>query len=349
MERNLQMGVRGKTLAIVVCVCASLAASAGTAMAATNEYAPEAQARNFNGGAGGWTSTIGHGGLCIPVVTCYSAGAGQVANGGQNGAGDGFMRTELFTIADAITSTSSTLVSPTFVYQGAGGEAPKDLTFTLDRRTDLGALLPVINDNATYSVVAREVGGPAVTVIPSTTLAGAEDKWTSIAPVHLNANDLEVGRSYRLEITSTFQAGVQVIGTGTVDYDNVVLTARGGGGGGGGQGQAGSGGGLTTAVKNMIGHAAFKGNKLRVPVGCPKFVAPKKCSLRVVARLGKKGPNATAAQALRVKGGAKRTAKLRIKQAFKDKLAKRNKVVIRVRVSAAGKKRTVIKSVRIKH
>jgi hypothetical protein len=343
------MGVRGKTVAVVGLVCASLAASAGMAMAATNEYAPAAQARNFDGGAGGWASTVGHGGLCIPVVTCYSVEAGQVANGGQTGAGDGFMRTQLFTIADAVTSTSSTLVSPTFVYQGAGGEAPKNLTLTLDRRTDLGALLPVISDNATYSVVARQVGGPAVTLVPSTTLAGAEDQWTSIPPVHLNADDLEVGRSYRLEITSTFQAGVQVIGAGTVDYDNVVLTARGGGGGGGGNGEAGSGGGLVTAVGNLIGQASLKGNNLRVPVGCPKFVAPSKCTLRVVAKLSRKGAKATAAKRLRVAAGKKRTAKLRIKPAYKDALAKRNRVVIRIRVSAAGKKRTVVKRVRIKH
>jgi hypothetical protein len=343
------MGVRGKTIAVVGLVCASLAVSAGAATAATSEYATDQQARDFNGGAGGWTSKTGHGGLCIPLVTCYLTQAGPVASGGPTGAADGFMRSELFTIADAVTSTSSTLTSPQFVYRGADGEEPKSLTFTLDRRTDLGALLPVITDNATYSVVARQVGGPAVTLIPSTTLAGAEDKWTSIAPVELNANDLAVGRSYRLEITSTFQAGIQVIGTGTVDYDNVVLTARGAGGGGGGQGEAGSGGGLTAGVSNLIGNASRHGNKLRVPVGCPRFVAPERCTLRVVAKLSRKGAKATATKRLRVAAGQKRIAKLRIKRAHKEALASRKRVVVRIRVSAAGKKRTVVKRVRIKH
>jgi hypothetical protein len=344
------MGVRGKTVAVVGLVCASLAVSAGAATAATNEYAPSQQARDFNGGAGGWTSQISHGGLCIPLVTCYSTDTAQVANGGPTGAGDGFMRTRVFTIADAVTQTSSTLLSPPFVYEGVNGEAPNDLTFSLDRQTDLGALLPVIGDNATYTVKAREVGGAAVTLIDTTTLAGAEDRWTSVTPVSLNPNDLQVGGTYQLEITSTFQPAVQVIGAGSVDYDNVVLSARGGGGGGGaGGGGGGGGGGLTAAVKDMIGNATLNGSKLRVPVGCPRFVAPNTCSLRVVAKLTKTGSKATAAQGLRAAAGKKRTAKLRVKRAYQAEIAKRDKVVVRVRVSAGGKKRTVSKRVRIKH
>jgi hypothetical protein len=270
-------------------------------------------------------------------------------NGGPTGAGDGFMRTRVFTIADAVTQTSSTLLSPPFVYQVVDGEAPNNLTFNLDRRTDLGALLPVIGDNATYTVKAREVGGAAVTLIETTTLAGAEDTWTSVTPVSLNPNDLQVGRTYQLEITSTFQPAVQVIGAGSVDYDNVVLAARGGGGGGGGGGGQGTGGGLTAGVKDMIGNATLKGSKLRVPVGCPRFVAPSTCSLRVVAKLTKTGSKATAAQGLRAAAGKKRTAKLRVKRAYEAEIATRNKVVVRVRVSAGGKKRTVSKRVRIKH
>ena len=343
------MGARGKAVAVVGLVCASLAVSAGAATATTNEYAPDQQARDFNGGAGGWTSQIAHGGLCIPLVTCYSTDTAQVANGGPTGAGDGFMRTRVFTIADAVTQTSSTLLSPPFVYEGVNGEEPKDLTFSLDRRTDLGALLPVIGDNATYTVTAREVGGAAVTLIDTTTLAGAEDAWTSVTPVSLNPNDLEVGGTYQLEITSTFQPAVQVIGNGSVDYDNVVLSARGGGGGGGGQGNAGAGGGLTAAASNMIGNATLKGDKIRVKVGCPRFVGPQICSLRVVAKTTRKGPKATAAQGLRVKAGKKRTAKLRVKSAYKAEIAKRNKVVVRVRISAGGKKRTINKRVRLSH
>jgi hypothetical protein len=341
------MGVRGKTVAAVGLVCASLAVSAGAATAATNEYAPDAQARDFNGGAGGWTSATKHGGLCVPVITCYGTDNEQVANGGPTGAGDGFLRTTLLTIADAVTSTSAVWVSPPFVYQGAGGEKPNQLTFALDRRTDLGALLPVITDNATYTVKALEVGGPAVTLIGATTLGGAEDTWTSVPPVVLDESDLQVGRTYQLEITSTFQAGAQVIGTGSVDYDNVVLRAQGGEGGGGGN--AGSGGNLTSAAKNMIGNATLNGNKISVKVGCPRFVAPKACSLRVVAKTNRKGPKATAAQGLRVKAGKKRTAKLRVKSAYKAELAKRDKVVVRVRISAGGKKRTINKRVRLSH
>jgi hypothetical protein len=342
------MGVRGKAGSVALIVCATMAVTAATAVAATTEYAPGEQARNFNGGGGGWTASTEHDGLCVPALTCYTAGGRHVANGGPTGAGDGFLRTDLFTIADAVTETEAMLTSPPFVYNGVNGEAPTELTFSLDRRTDLGALLPVINDNATFEVKALQANGSAATLIGSTTLAGAEDQWTSVAPVSLDPKDLELGRTYQIQIASVFQPGIQVIGNGDADYDNVVLQARGGGGGGGGQGNAGTGGGLTAAVKNMIGNADHRGNRIRVRVGCPKFVG-ETCSLRVVAKLNRTGPAATAAQGLRVKAGKKRFARLRIKQAYKQRIATRNRIVVRVRVKVDGKKRTVIKRVRLSH
>jgi hypothetical protein len=344
------MGVRGRLFGVALAACAVAALTGATgASALSSAYAPGATAQSFNDGDGGWTFEVKYGGLCIPGVTCYIAGSELKADGGPTGGGDGYLRTDLMTIADAVTATNAVLTSPSFVYRGAGGEAPKKLTFTLDRRTDLGAVIPVITDNATFAVKAVPAGAPATTIIRPTSMAGAEDAWTSVPKVELDPNDLAIGQRYQLQITSAFQPGVQVIGTGTVDYDNVVLTARGGGGGGGEGGNAGPGGGLTTAINNLIDNATLKGNKLRVPVGCPRFVAPKTCSLRVVARLRKKGANATAAQGLRVKAAKRRTAVLRVKRAFKDQIEGRKRVVVRVRANAGGKTRTVVKTVKVRH
>ena len=336
-----------KTLG-AVCALASLVA-VPSASAAIHDYAPDAQARDFNGGDGGWTLSTEHSGLCIPALTCYSTGAEHEAEGGPGGAADGFLRLELFTIAEAVTDTTGVLSSPSFQYRGAGGDVPKRLTFMLDRRTDVGGLLPAVDDAATYTVKAVPNGGPAVTLVNNRSILGAEDTWTAIDPVELDPSDLSVGRTYSLEISTTFQSGVTVIGTGDVDYDNVVLRARGGGGGGGGGGNAGPGGGLTTGIRNSLGDAEHKGNRLAVPAGCPKNVAPKKCKLKVAAKFRKNGPKVTETDALTVRPGGKKTATLRIKSQYRDEMENRNKVIVKVKVKAGGKTRSVLKKIKVRH
>ncbi len=329
------------------CALASLVA-VPSASAATNEYAPEAQARDFNGGDGGWTLDTEHAGLCIPALTCYTVGAEHEASGGPGGAADGFLRVDLFTIAEAVTDTTAVVESPSFVYRGVGGDKPKNLTFTLDRRTDVGGLLPAVDDAATYSVTAVPDNGSAVTLVNDRSIAGAEDVWTAIEPVQLDPDDLKVGRSYSLAIATTFKSGVTVIGTGDVDYDNVVLRARGGGGGGGGGGNAGPGGGLTTGIRNSIGAASLKGNKLSVPAGCPRNI-DKRCKLKVAAKLNRKGPKVTSSDKLKVRPGGKKTAVVKVKSQYRDKVEERRRIVVKVKVKAGGKSRTVIKRVKVRH
>ena len=330
-----------------VCALVSLVA-VPSASAEIFDYAPDQQARDFNGGGGGWTNATEHGGLCIPSVTCYGAGATH-ETGGATGPDDGFLRINLFTIAEAVTDTTAVLSSPPFTYKGAGGETPKRLTFSLDRRTDVGGLLPAVDDAASYSVRATSTGGPAVTLVSSRSILGAEDLWTAIDPVELNPEELKVGRTYQIVVETTFQSGVTVIGTGTVDYDNVVLRARGGGGGGGGGGNAGPGGGLTTGIRNSLGPAEHKGNKLTVPAGCPKNVAPKKCKLKVAAKFNRRGPKVTSSDKLTVRPGGKKTAVLKIKSEYRDAMEGRKKIVVKVKVKAGGKTRTVIKRVKVRH
>jgi hypothetical protein len=329
--------------------CASIALTAAApASADTTKYAPQDQSRTFDGGPGGWSSSSDYGGLCIPALTCFTVGAEHVADGGPTGAGNGFLRVDLFTIADAVTRTSAVLSSPSFRYRGADGEEPRKLTFSMDRRTDLGALIPAISDNATYTVKAVPDFGPAVTLIDTTSMVGAEDIWTRVEPVTVDSDELVIGRRYVLEITSTFLPQVEVIGTGSVDYDNVVLAARGGGGGGGGGGNAGPGEGFTTGIKNGIGDAVLDGNRLSVLAGCPRSVAPHKCKLRVTAKLNRRGPKATETDRLKVKPGGKKTALLRIKPEYQEKIENRKRIVVRVRAHAGDKTRTVIKRVKIR-
>ena len=343
------MGVRARVLGVAAIATIASLAGVTSASAVVKDFAPDAQARDFNGGPGGWTFSTEYGGLCIPAITCYTAGSEHVSNGGPTGAGDGFLRTDLFTIANAVTETNAILTSPSFKYSGVNGNVPKQITFNMDRRTDLGGLLPVIADNATYTVKLVELGGTGTTIVDSTSMEGAEDAWTSIPTVTIGKDDLAIGSTYQIQIISTFAAGVTVLGLGTADYDNVVLQIRGGGGGGGGGGNAGSGGGFTTAIRNLIGTATHKGNKLLVPVGCPRFVAPAKCKLAVQAKLKKTGPAATKTKKLNLGAGKKKIAKLKIKGKYREAISKKKKVTVRVRASAGGKKRTVIKRVRVRH
>ena len=123
-----------------------------SASAVTTDYHPDADSRSFADSAGGWTATtereelVGDILCLVAPLFCPSVDNDWASTGGVEGAGDGYLRTEVGGLANVLTRTTVTWRSPTFAYNGAAGAAPDEVFFTFDRRTDAGSLIELLEE-----------------------------------------------------------------------------------------------------------------------------------------------------------------------------------------------------------
>jgi hypothetical protein len=331
-----------------------------TAGAATSKYPPSSAARGFVGGAAGWTSTSANEGICLPPVLCASVTNSHQGSGGTDGGG--FIRSAYLGVAGATAvggTTSGTWESPSFTYEGAGGEAAGAVSFSLDRRSNVDQFLGLAGTSAEYTVRLLDLseGGEATTLIAPTTLAGA-DSWTGVGRGSIPPQNLVAGHSYRIQITSTYTTGTAVVASGNADYDNVVLTASSGGGGKGGEGGKGKGQGkggsrsgalteqrLLELLRQATPGTAVVGDggkRLFVRVNCPRKIGHA-CRTTAQGLLNKRRP-ATLKQAVRLRRGKSKLVAMRVKPAARQKLTARKRLLVRQKVHAGRTVATVYKS-----
>jgi hypothetical protein len=350
-------------------IAATLAASvailglgmATSASAATSKYPPSAAARGFAGDAGGWASSSGNEGICLAPLLCAS-----VANSfqGTGGADDGGFIRSAYTGVVGVSAVGGTATgtweSPPFAYAGVGGEEATTVSFALDRRASVDQLLAVAGNAAEYTVrlIDLSEGGEASTLIPTTTLAGA-NSWTGVARGSINPDSLIAGHDYRIQITSRYTSGTSVLVTGNADYDNVVLTAsdgtNGNGKGGKGKGKGGGGGSgalseerLTDLLRQATPGTAVLGNKgkrLFVRVKCPRKIGHA-CRTTAQGLLRKRRP-ATTKRTVRLRSGKSKLLVLRVKPKVRKQVAKRKRLLVRQKVRAGKVTATVVKSRRL--
>jgi hypothetical protein len=209
----------------VTAVAAAIAISVGTASVAaavTTDYHPTPEARDFADSAGGWTGATTNT-LCVPLVTCPAVDYDYVATGGAQGAGDGFIRTDVGAVASVLNVTTATWTSPAFTYNGVNAYTPDTLAFSLDRRVNAGALLALLT-GADYRVELDRAGGPTGDVI---LIEGgiADQGWTPVTAVDVDPATLTIGANYRFHVITELSSTVAALPGGTFDYDNVVLQA----------------------------------------------------------------------------------------------------------------------------
>ena len=219
------MGTRKWAGAIVIALIGALTIAAAPAQAVTTDYHPDAQARTFATSAGGWTASTDYTTLiCLPGLTCPAVDNHHDPSGGTGGGTDGYLESDLDGLTSLLTTTTVDWRSPSFTYNGAGGQVPDTLTFRLDRRVHASALLKLL-DEAHYSVFLDDAeSGTSVTVIdqaPITQLSG----WTSNATANVDPNQLTVGHHYRIRIETVLELPAAVIPDASFGYDNVVLQA----------------------------------------------------------------------------------------------------------------------------
>jgi len=341
----------GKSRMAVASVVAALAAGAliapGVASAAKQSYAPSQQARDFNGGAGGWTATDTSSGtlpLCVVagVLVCPSSTSEHQAAGGVNDSGH--LNAHFEVLVGVAGTATSVWESKPFRYRGVKGKKANSLTFKAKRNTALAQLLALPDASATYAAEIVPAGSGAPIAAGSGDLPATED-WTAVEPQSISPGDLKKGKKYSIRITSEYETGlVGLAESGDVGYDNVVLVAKRGGSGGGGGGNK-----FKRQVAKAVGPAVHQGKYLYVRVKCPRSAKPNNCKFRTTATLNRKRPRIAGPERANPSPGVKGYMKLKVKSGARKKLAKRNRVWAHVNVTAGSKKAKVDKRVRVRH
>jgi hypothetical protein len=219
------VGIRKWAGAFAIALISALAIAVSPAQAVTTDYHPDPEARTFATSAGGWTAGTDYTTLiCIAGLTCPAVDNHHHAGGGTGGASDGYLRSDLDGLTSLLTTTTVNWSSPTFTYNGAGGQVPDTLKFTLDRRVHAGALLELLDD-AHYSVFLDDTdNGTSVAVVDQAPIAELPG-WTSIATHNVDPSQLTIGHHYRIRIETVLELPAAVIPDASFDYDNVLLQA----------------------------------------------------------------------------------------------------------------------------
>jgi hypothetical protein len=340
----------GKARTAVASVVALVAAGAliapGMASAAKQSYAPGKQARDFNGGPGGWTATdsnatLGGGGLCVlsGVLLCPTSESTHQAGGGVNDTGH--LQAHFDVLLGLSGSAKSVWESKPFTYKGVKGKQPRSVTFKTKRTTALTALLALPDASATYTAEIVPEGGGTAIAAGGGNLPATED-WAAIEPESISPGDLTRGQQYSIRITTDYSTGIAGVATdGGVGYDNVALVAKSRKGGGGNRFQR--------QVRKAVGPAIHQGKFLYVKVKCPGSAKPDKCEFRTTASFKKRSARIAGPAGATASPGDKGYMKLRVKPSARNKLANRSRVYAHVKVAAGAKTANVTKRVRVQH
>jgi hypothetical protein len=347
--------------AVAVSLASFLLALPAVAGAATSKYPPASAARGFSGGLVGWTSSTSGEGTCIAPLLCASAENSFQPSGGADGGG--FIRSAYTGVVGAMAAAGTTTAvwqSPTFAYDGVGGDEAAAVDFAFDRRASVDQLLSVDGNSADYSVrlVDLSEGGEALNLIPPTTLAGA-NAWTNVSSGSIDPDVLTPGDEYRLQITSRYTTGTSALVSGNADYDNVVLTASDGKdrkGKGRGKGKSDGSGRSGALSEQRLGdllrqatpgtaRLSDSGKRLFVRVKCPRK-AGHACRTTAQGLLRKRRP-ATAKRTVYLRSGKSRLIALRVVHRARKQVATRKRLLVRQKVRAGKVTATVVKSRRL--
>lgn len=307
-----------------------LIAVLGVAMpvpAQADSYAPNASSRNFSGGPNGWTASTSYDGLCVPSLLCPAVTNTWSSRGADR---NGYIRTRFRSVAETLLGTSvGVWQSPAFRYKGNKGRTPATVTFDMNMRTNLAALLGVdLANDASYRVdlVAAPRGRRLINVIPTRRLRDTTT-WTAIRSTSVNPKLLTIGRAYRIRITTTYRSGATVVAIGDVGYDNVRLTT------------AGRSGGGTTTIKGLReitktfilpGSAKLVRNHVKLLVRCPGIAALKMCRIKVHGLVaGELSRQATSEARVKLSPGTRRFVKFRVRPESLSRYRRADKVWIK--------------------
>lgn len=301
------------------------------------------QARAASYPAGGSTFTGSAEGWKVNSATCNVPFA-CTASGGYDGtagkpAGSLAASSSILVNLGGLFKTNVVEESPQFkVTDGGAGSLRLDRQFVPG---GLAELTPQVK--YTVSLLDKTAGTEAQpiteTVTAESAFAGKEGAVTLVE-----------GHTYAISIESEIDsktAGVGILGTTTVRFDNVVLAPASGSGGKGG-GDSPSGTQLSALMRSsLIGPVVMKGKRLIVRAKCPEAVGAA-CRLSLRGLLSRK-VSATGTRSGKVGQGKTRRFVLRVKPRAKSKVASRKRLLFRQGVRAGDAHATLFKSLKLIH
>lgn len=314
-------GIKGACVATLAAIgLAALPSNAG-AQGKLTVYPPNPEERNFATSAGGFTDEVERTGLCIPVLTCPTVDNFHEPNGGVGGATDGFLRTQIGPLLGVAGESRAIWTSSPFVYRGAGGDAPDEVSLSITRRSNLGALLQVVGNEAAYSVeLLDENAGFVSTRLVSGVSLKPTDGWVKSPLVDVDPKDLIRGHTYRVRIISRFEYGVEALQGGRVDFDNLALAAS----------SEDGGGREGPCDRAPTSGACFDGRRLFIKLKC--FGAQDedgKCHSRATALKTKKGVRYTFPIQRVVKAKKGKVIRARVRFRYRKELERRNAIILK--------------------
>lgn len=313
---------------------AALAVLPAAAQAAQHDYAP---------GETSWTGATQSEGLCVPALLCPVITNTVEGGVGAPGTNAGFIETRLGSLTGVGATSIGTFTSSPFEYKGVGGKQATALRFGMSRIADVGQLLAVAGNTATYSVDVIAADGTGKTnVIDSATLAGAPE-WVAIRSVPMDDSVLRIGKTYRIQITTRYTTGATVIPGGAAAYDGVSIRARrvtGKGNGNGGRADTEAG----LSESGVHGNATISpnGKRIFVKTRCSKKLEGA-CKTSLVGLVTRHGPKLTAKRHVKIGSGKKRVVALRVKQkgfALLDASRNPNRIFVRQKIKADQQTKT---------
>jgi hypothetical protein len=202
------MKSRAMALAVLTALAALVVPSVAGAKTARSVYLVK----------GGWASRATHSGLCLQALTC------PTVTNSQHGF---FLSTKVGSLTGVGATSSGSFTSRAFKYRGAAGRRAGNLVLSLGRYANTASLLSVAGNSARYTVdiVGAKSGTTVAEPIHNAALTSTAS-WTRVSKRVVPASSLQVGRSYRVSITSTFKNGADVIPGATADYRKVRLVAQ---------------------------------------------------------------------------------------------------------------------------
>jgi hypothetical protein len=208
----MKEGVVMKSRAIRLTVVAVLA------MLVVPAFAGAKTARSVYLVKGGWSASVHHTGLCLETLTC------PTVSNSQHGY---FLSTKVGSLTGVGATSSGAFVSRAFQYRGAAGRRAGNLVLSLGRYANTASLLSVAGNSARYTVdiVGAKSGTSVAEPIHNAPLSNTP-VWTRVSKRVVPASSLQVGRAYRVAITSTFKNGADVIPGATADYRKIKLVAQ---------------------------------------------------------------------------------------------------------------------------
>jgi hypothetical protein len=316
-----------------IATCGTVLLAVAAPAAPASVYPPGGGA--FSAGLEGWTATEESCNVTL-LSSCDASGGHDASVGNPPGALNA--QTSVTLNLAAVFDSTVVFESPDFTAADAG-----PATLHAERQFvpgGLGALAP----EATWSVSLIDRGTGTPTEVIGETLSDDDSAFAG----QDGAASVVAGRTYALRVEVATTAGAALGLTerdSQVRFDNIALTVQdlgggSGGGVGGGDGDAGAGGpgGLTVAQlltsvrRGDAAIAGLRGRHIFVRLRCP-MRAGRTCRITAQGRIRKR-VRVTHRRTVRIAKGRSRVVALRVKSRFRQRLAKRKRLLVfqRVRV-----------------